>query len=39
MSRKTVHVCSDCGAQEAKWHGQCPTCGAWNTLVEEAAPQ
>jgi DNA repair protein RadA/Sms len=39
MPRKTVHVCSDCGAQEAKWHGQCPTCGAWNTLVEEAVPQ
>jgi len=39
MPRKTVHVCSDCGAQEAKWHGQCPTCGAWNTLVEEAISQ
>jgi DNA repair protein RadA/Sms len=39
VSRKTVHVCSDCGAQEAKWHGQCPTCGAWNTLVEEAVAQ
>jgi DNA repair protein RadA/Sms len=39
MPRKTVHVCSDCGAQEAKWHGQCPTCGAWNTLVEEAIQQ
>jgi DNA repair protein RadA/Sms len=39
VPRKTVHVCSDCGAQEAKWHGQCPTCGAWNTLVEEAAQQ
>jgi DNA repair protein RadA/Sms len=35
MPRTTVHVCSDCGAQEAKWHGQCPSCGAWNTLVEE----
>ncbi|MHB8532535.1 MAG: DNA repair protein RadA, partial [Solirubrobacteraceae bacterium] len=35
MPRTTVHVCSDCGAQEAKWHGQCPTCGAWNTLIEE----
>ena len=32
----TVHVCSDCGHQEAKWHGQCPGCGAWNTLLEEA---
>jgi DNA repair protein RadA/Sms len=39
MPRKTVHVCSDCGAQEAKWHGQCPTCGAWNTLVEEIVPE
>jgi DNA repair protein RadA/Sms len=32
----TVHVCSACGHQEAKWHGQCPGCGEWNTLVEEA---
>src|SRR4051795_12295796 len=33
----TIHVCSACGHQEARWHGQCPGCGAWNTLVEEAA--
>jgi DNA repair protein RadA/Sms len=33
----TVHVCSACGHQEARWHGQCPGCGEWNTLVEEAA--
>src|SRR3954468_5442864 len=32
----TVHVCSACGHQEARWHGQCPGCGEWNTLVEEA---
>ena len=31
----TVHVCSACGHTEAKWHGQCPECGEWNTLVEE----
>ena len=35
MPRTTVHVCSECGAQEAKWHGQCPSCGAWNALTEE----
>ena len=35
----TIHVCSDCGHTEARWHGQCPGCSAWNTLVEEAAPQ
>lgn len=34
----TIHVCSDCGHTESRWHGQCPGCGAWNTLVEEAAP-
>ena len=31
----TVHVCSECGVSSAQWRGQCPGCGAWNTLVEE----
>src|SRR5271165_3916375 len=35
MARATVHVCSECGFQSAQWHGQCPGCEAWNTLVEE----
>jgi len=35
MPRTTVHVCSQCGYQSAQWHGQCPGCEAWNTLVEE----
>ncbi len=39
MPRKSIHVCSECGAQEFRWHGQCPTCGAWNTLVEEVLPE
>ena len=34
----TIHVCSECGHTEPRWHGQCPGCNAWNTLVEEAAP-
>src|SRR4051812_34961898 len=34
----TIHVCSSCGHSEARWHGQCPGCGEWNTLVEERAP-
>jgi DNA repair protein RadA/Sms len=39
MSRAaTVHVCSACGHVAAKWHGQCPACEEWNTLVEERAP-
>ncbi len=32
---QTIHVCSQCGLQSAQWHGQCPGCAAWNTLVEE----
>ncbi|KAF7599844.1 MAG: DNA repair protein RadA [Candidatus Dactylopiibacterium carminicum] len=31
---KTAHVCSECGAQSPRWQGQCPGCGAWNTLGE-----
>jgi DNA repair protein RadA/Sms len=38
MPRTTVHVCSQCGFQSAQWHGQCPGCEAWNTLVEERLP-
>ncbi|HEY1834236.1 MAG TPA: DNA repair protein RadA [Solirubrobacteraceae bacterium] len=38
MPRTTIHVCSDCGLQSALWHGQCPGCEAWNTLVEERLP-
>ena len=33
---KSIYVCSDCGATNPKWVGQCPSCGAWNTLVEES---
>ena len=37
MARATsVFICSACGTESAKWHGQCPGCGAWNTLAEEA---
>ena len=32
---KTVFYCQQCGAQSAKWIGNCPSCNAWNTYVEE----
>lgn len=32
---KTAFFCQNCGAQSAKWVGKCPTCGEWNTFVEE----
>lgn len=31
---KTQYTCTECGASEPKWQGQCPSCHAWNTLVE-----
>ena len=31
----TIHVCSACGHEAARWAGQCPGCGEWNTLHEE----
>src|SRR5918992_6026928 len=33
----TVFACPGCGHQSPKWHGRCPGCGEWNTLVEERA--
>jgi len=32
---KTSYFCQNCGAQSAKWIGRCPSCGEWNTYVEE----
>ncbi|WP_114810662.1 DNA repair protein RadA [Paraburkholderia kururiensis] len=34
---KTLYTCTECGGQAPKWQGQCPACGAWNTLVETVA--
>ncbi len=34
---RSVFCCNACGAQSPKWVGQCPGCGAWNTLVETIA--
>ncbi len=31
---KTIYSCTECGASEPKWQGQCPSCMSWNTLVE-----
>ena len=33
---KSVFFCTECGNETPKWAGRCPSCGAWNTLVEQA---
>lgn len=34
---KSRFSCRECGAESAKWSGQCNECGEWNTLIEVAA--
>ena len=36
---KTSYVCQNCGAESVKWVGRCPSCGEWNTYVEERVSQ
>jgi len=33
--QKTLFYCTECGNETAKWAGKCPSCGAWNTIVEQ----
>jgi DNA repair protein RadA/Sms len=35
VARTSTYVCSNCGTESAKWHGKCPGCEEWNSLVEE----
>ncbi len=35
MKEKTAFVCQSCGAKAPKWMGRCPSCGEWETLIEE----
>lgn len=34
---RSVALCGECGHTEPKWLGQCPGCGAWGSMHEEAA--
>ena len=37
---KTVYVCTNCGEMSPRWMGKCPSCGSWNTMVEDVvAPE
>lgn len=35
MKTKTTFSCQNCGFHSPKWMGRCPSCGEWETLVEE----
>lgn len=32
---KSAFFCQNCGYETVKWLGKCPSCGEWNTFVEE----
>jgi DNA repair protein RadA/Sms len=32
---KSAYFCQSCGHESPKWLGKCPSCGEWNTMVEE----
>jgi DNA repair protein RadA/Sms len=32
---KIAYFCQSCGFEAPKWLGKCPSCGQWNTFVEE----
>ncbi len=32
---RTMFVCQECGYENPKWHGKCPSCGEWDCLTEE----
>ncbi len=32
---KTLYICQQCAHQSLRWVGRCPSCEAWNAMVEE----
>ena len=32
--KSSLFECQSCGYQSAKWVGKCPSCGAWESLIE-----
>lgn len=35
MKKHSFFVCQNCGFDTPKWLGRCPSCGQWQTMVEE----
>jgi DNA repair protein RadA/Sms len=36
--RRTAFACQQCGHVSPRWLGQCPSCAAWHSMVEEVLP-
>ena len=35
--KKKSYICNKCGEIFPKWHGQCDSCGSWNSITEHVA--
>jgi len=35
LKARTQYACQQCGHVSPKWIGRCPSCGGWNSFVEE----
>jgi DNA repair protein RadA/Sms len=34
---RSIYVCNECGGESSQWFGKCPSCGVFNSLVEQQA--
>lgn len=36
--KRTIFLCTSCGNDFSRWHGQCPDCEEWDTIKETRLP-
>ncbi len=34
-TKRAAFACTECGSEQPRWMGQCPSCGSWSTIVEK----
>jgi len=38
VKARTFYICRSCGCSASQWHGKCPECTEWNSMVEQRRP-
>jgi DNA repair protein RadA/Sms len=36
--QRSLYTCNECGSESSQYFGRCPSCGSWNSLVEQVVP-
>jgi DNA repair protein RadA/Sms len=36
--QRSLYNCNECGSESSQYFGRCPSCGSWNSLVEQVVP-